>query len=430
MRKNKNRRVLSDNQYKQSRNQINEQFNKQSNDSQSRDYIQEERNYRSDSDNYEDRYEENPLYRNSRSKNTKSKKILLLISFIISLIFIGFIFVQGLFYISSRFVVTAVILLIHIICFFIFDAKKGSILKFVAKVILIVNIIFSIVFMGYYLYTVASLSGINRDNIPVSDEIKGSNAFNIMVLGLDTEGNIENSSRSDVNILLSVNLKSKDLMMTSIPRDTYLPIALGGNEQYDKLTHAANYGAEASLRTIENTFSTSIPYYFKINFTSFVDIVDVIGGIDVYNSQAFTSNISYRDYPEGNLHLDGSQALDFVRQRYGLANGDLDRGRNQEIAIQAIMKKLISPMTLIRYPKILDVLENSISTNIPINVLFNIISEHALSGGLNIENKMLNGYGEYGLPSYAMPGYRLFMYVPYDESIKEISRQIQEILNK
>ena len=123
-----------------------------------------------------------------------------------------------------------------------------------------------------------------------------NDVFNIYVSGIDTYGPVSSVSRSDVNIIMTVNRKTKKVLLTTTPRDAYVPIADGGNNQNDKLTHAGIYGVEASIHTLENLYGIKTNYYIRLNFTSFLKLVDLLGGIDVYNDQEFTSL-------HGNYHL-------------------------------------------------------------------------------------------------------------------------------
>ena len=149
-----------------------------------------------------------------------------------------------------------------------------------------------------------------------------SQSFNIYVSGIDTYGSISSVSRSDVNILMTVNRATKKILLTTTPRDAYVPIADGGNNQKDKLTHAGIYGVDASIHTLENLYGLDINYYVRLNFTSFLKLIDLLGGIDVYNDQEFTAHTNGKYYPAGKVHLDSEQALGFVRERYSLADGD------------------------------------------------------------------------------------------------------------
>ena len=113
--------------------------------------------------------------------------------------------------------------------------------------------------------------------------------FNVYISGIDTFGPVSSVSRSDVNIIMTVNKKTGRILLTTTPRDSYVKIADGGNNQYDKLTHAGLYGVDSSIHTLENLYGIKIDYYARLNFTSFLKLIDIVGGVDVYNDQTFTS---------------------------------------------------------------------------------------------------------------------------------------------
>ena len=157
-------------------------------------------------------------------------------------------------------------------------------------------------------------------------KVSKNQSFNIYISGIDTYGPISSVSRSDVNILMTVNQDTKKILLTTTPRDSYVPIADGGDNQKDKLTHAGIYGVDSSIHTLENLYGVDINYYVRLNFTSFLKLIDLLGGVDVYNDQDFTSLHGQYHFPVGNVHLDSEKALGFVRERYSLADGDRDRG--------------------------------------------------------------------------------------------------------
>ena len=183
-------------------------------------------------------------------------------------------------------------------------------------------------------------------------KVSKNQSFNIYISGIDTYGPISSVSRSDVNILMTVNQDTKKILLTTTPRDSYVPIADGGNNQKDKLTHAGIYGVDSSIHTLENLYGVDINYYVRLNFTSFLKLIDLLGGVDVYNDQDFTSLHGQYHFPVGNVHLDSEKALGFVRERYSLADGDRDRGRNQQKVIVAIIQKLTSTEALKNYDDI------------------------------------------------------------------------------
>ena len=253
--------------------------------------------------------------------------------------------------------------------------------------------------------------------------------FNVYVSGIDTYGPVSSVSRSDVNIIMTVNKKTGKILLTTTPRDSYVKIADGGNNQYDKLTHAGIYGVDSSIHTLENVYGIKIDYYARLNFTSFLKLIDIVGGVDVYNDQAFISHVGKKNFQPGLLHMNSDMALSFVRERYSLTGGDHDRGKNQEKVIAAIIKKLTSKEGLANYQSIIKELSESIQTNMPIETAMGLANEQLRAGKEYIvASQALTGTGSMSLPSYAMPGAQLYMMQIDDKSLEEVTANIKDVL--
>ena len=259
-------------------------------------------------------------------------------------------------------------------------------------------------------------------------DVKGD-SFNVYISGIDTYGPISSVSRSDVNIIMTVNRETKKILLTTTPRDSYVPIADGGNNQKDKLTHAGIYGVDASIHTLENLYGIDLNYYARLNFTSFLKLIDLLGGVDVYNDQEFTAHTNGKFYSVGNVHLDSEQALGFVRERYSLADGDRDRGRNQQKVIVAILQKLTSTEALKNYDSIIKGLQDSIQTNMPLETMMKLVNAQLESGGTyKINSQDLKGTGRMDLPSYAMPESNLYMMEISDSSLESVKAAINDVI--
>ena len=170
--------------------------------------------------------------------------------------------------------------------------------------------------------------------------------FVVYLSGVDNRGELTEKARSDVNILAVVNPTTKQAALINTPRDYYVDLA--GTDSKDKLTHAGLYGVETSMATLGNLYGVNVEHYLRINFAGFINIIDAIGGVDVYSDQAFTSvgSPGYYDpttFAEGWNHLDGKSALAFARERHAFKTGDIQRGINQMKVIDAMANKLKSP---------------------------------------------------------------------------------------
>ena len=137
--------------------------------------------------------------------------------------------------------------------------------------------------------------------------------FTVFISGIDTYGAISKVSRSDVNIIATVNPISNEVLLTTIPRDYY--VQLDGTTGYkDKLTHAGIYGIDKSIGTLENLYDINIDHYLRVNFNTLIKVVDVIGGIDIYSDKAFTPWTNRRVYiNQGINHMNGEMALAYAR---------------------------------------------------------------------------------------------------------------------
>lgn len=247
--------------------------------------------------------------------------------------------------------------------------------------------------------------------------------FAVYISGIDSYGGISTSGRSDVNIVVSINPKTKKIVTASIPRDSYVPIAGGGNDQYDKLTHAGIYGVDSSRSTIQNLLELPVEYYARVNFSSLINMVDVLGGIYVDNPVSFSARGF--NFPAGQVYLTGESALAFSRERYSLPNGDFDRGRNQMRVIEGMMRKAMSPSILLNYQQVLDTIMNSTQTNMPTSKIIELINDQIDRGGdWKFEAVSVEGHGTMGLPSYAMPGWNLYMFVPDKNSVEEVAQKL------
>ena len=260
-------------------------------------------------------------------------------------------------------------------------------------------------------------------------KVATNNTFNVYISGIDTYGPISSVSRSDVNIIMTVNQDTKKILLTTTPRDAYVPIADGGNNQKDKLTHAGIYGVDASIHTLENLYDIELNYYARLNFTSFLKLIDLLGGVDVYNDQEFTSRHGNYHFPVGNVHLDSEQALGFVRERYSLANGDGDRGRNHQKVIAAIIQKLTSAEALKNYDAIIQGLQSSVQTNMPPETMVGLVNSQLANGGkYTVTTQDLKGTGRMDLPSYAMPDSALYMLEVDQNSLEASKKAIKDIM--
>lgn len=247
--------------------------------------------------------------------------------------------------------------------------------------------------------------------------------FNVYISGIDTYGPVSSVSRSDVNMIVTVNPKTKKILMTSIPRDYYVELASFG--ALDKLTHAGIYGVEESMMTLENLFGIDIDYYARVNFTSLVTMVDALGGVIVDNPQEFESYHTHELYPKGQIEMDGETALEFVRERYGLEGGDNDRVKNQQRVLAAMIDKAISPTIIKNYSSILNAVSDSVMTNMSSEDIQKLIQMQLNDMSLwTIEQISVVGTGSTSSTCYSSPGYELYVMEPNYSSVQMASDKV------
>lgn len=190
--------------------------------------------------------------------------------------------------------------------------------------------------------------------------------FNVYISGLDFSGDISQNYHSDVNIIVTVNPKTHQVLMTSIPRDYYLN--LPSKASMDKLTHSGLYGISETIGAVEEMMGIDINYYVKVNYNTVVNLVDAIGGIDIDSPYGFTTHkmqdLSGITFVEGANHLDGRMALAYSRERASWVDGDMRRNENQQLILEAILKKATgSTAILTSYTSILDAVRGNMETN-------------------------------------------------------------------
>lgn len=253
--------------------------------------------------------------------------------------------------------------------------------------------------------------------------------FNIFISGIDSYGKISAVSRSDVNMVASINPQTKQILLVNIPRDYY--VQLHGTYGYrDKLTHAGIYGVDMSVKTVEDLFDIDINYYVRVNFSSLIDIIDAIGGVEVYSKYAFTSVIGGYHFVEGYNHLDGNKALGFARERYAFYEGDRMRGQNQQAVIQAMIKKVCSSKTILtRFDALLDSLEGSFQTNMDYKKIVELVRMQITDGAeWKVTSVGIDGCGSMER-TYSMGKTLLSVLIPYAGSVNKAESMINSVLN-
>ena len=256
--------------------------------------------------------------------------------------------------------------------------------------------------------------------------------FTVLVNGIDAqEGGVDQAANSDVNMLVTVNPTTKQILMVSIPRDYYVELASFG--AYDKLTHSGSYGIEETRKTLEKLFNVDVNYTAKANFNAVKDLVDAVGGVDVYSDLEMT----LRDedgidkyIKEGMNHMDGPTALRFARERSSYEEGDNHRIKNQQDVLKAIIKKLTSPAIISDYSSILDALGDNMNTSMKASDLKKLAKMQISDGASwDIQQYQVTGYDGSSSECYSYPGPSLYVMYPNEETVEIATQKIKAVLN-
>lgn len=275
----------------------------------------------------------------------------------------------------------------------------------------------------------------NSSSLAVSDIT--SKPFNILISGNDSFGSLDENSRSDVDMLVTINPVTSTILLTSIPRDSYVKEVCNDYAcnygVYDKLTHTGIYGVDTTKDTIENLLDIDINYVYRVNFTSMIDIVDALGGVDVTVPEGmavskFYTNSNLEGVHEGENHLDGKRALAYSRERKAYLDGDLQRARNQQQVLQAMFKKATSPEIIKNYTSLLKALIGAFDTNMTTKEITSFIKyQIQAKPSWKFEQFVLKGDND--LRMSAELGNEVSVVILYDSYINIAHDKIQAVLD-
>lgn len=259
-------------------------------------------------------------------------------------------------------------------------------------------------------------------------------SFNIYVSGVDVFGSINKVARSDSNMIVTVNMDTHEILLTSIPRDYY--VTLHSKRAKDKLTHSGIYGIKETVTTVEDLFDIDINYYVRVNFSTLIRLIDTLDGIDVNSDYEFTVDDPWEyeqvyNYKEGVNHLYGEAALAFSRERNSFIDGDNQRIKNQQKVIEAIITKVTNSKTILtKYGSVLNSMSDSFNTNINKDDISSIVKnqlEHMPTW--TIKTISLTGYDAFR-PTYSMGAQELYVELPDQNSIKEAKAEINRVMGE
>ena len=253
--------------------------------------------------------------------------------------------------------------------------------------------------------------------------------FVIFFGGNDEDGDLYLEGRTDVDMLMAVHPKTHQIAMVSMPRDSYIPNPAYGME-YDKLTHLGLSGIDNTMKGLDQYLDLhgKLNNYVVVNFRTYRNIIDALGGVDVENDVEFTA-INSMYYPAGPIHLDGEYALMYVRERYAFLNGDFERNYHQQLVMKAIITKLTSPDVIVHFNDLLDSLQGTFMTNISSDAIYDLCKMQLQDGpSWNIVNYHITG--DTG-PEYCatVPYEQSSVVYPYDDQVAFVSDVMNRVLN-
>lgn len=276
-----------------------------------------------------------------------------------------------------------------------------------------------------------------NDSLVVSDITK--NPFTILISGNDTTGDVSELSRSDVNMLVTINPKTSTILLTSMSRDTYVETVCDADGdtacpegQMDKITHTGIYGLNTTRQTVENFYDLKVNYSFRVNFTSVIDVVDALDGIDLNVEEGEQCDLFWANMkpglPVGMHHVDGETALAFARERKAYVDGDYQRVRNQQKVMQAIINRAISSSALVNYTSFINSLESAFETNMTYDEITDLIKyELQAKPDWKFETYQISGLGDELM--CASLGQAASVQVPDLNTVRIARKKIEAVMN-
>lgn len=227
-----------------------------------------------------------------------------------------------------------------------------------------------------------------------------SKPFNVLISGSDTRGGFDENGRSDVIMVATINPKTSTILLTSVPRDFYVTTACDAADgcmqgALDKITHTGIHGTNTTKRTVEQLLGIEINYTFKVGFDTVTDLVNALGGVDVYVEPGYAVTNEYFSVHEGVNHLNGHDALEYARERYAYTEGDRQRTKNQQQVLMGIVNEATKPSVITKYASIMDAMANTFSTTMSNEEISDLIKYQINNNPKwKMEQYMVDGTGD------------------------------------
>ncbi|WP_328701031.1 LCP family glycopolymer transferase [Aquibacillus kalidii] len=307
--------------------------------------------------------------------------------------------------------------------------RKGLLKKVIISFFLLVVILLG---GGGYLYfqaykaTSASfddLGGREKSDLRVETVSIDKDPISVLLLGIEDYSSGGSNGRSDSIIVLTFNQEQKSLKMLSIPRDSFVTIAGRGIE--DKINHSYAFGGpEMTIETVEDLLNIPIDYYATVNFEGFKNVVDIVGGVTVDVPFDFSEDSDDHTgklyYTEGEMLLNGKEALGYARMRKQDPLGDIGRGDRQKQVVKAVIDKLTSASTVFKIDDLSDEYGENVISNMKLKEIFNFYKEYKDFNTSNIEQLKIEG------SNGNIDG--IYYYMLDEQSLTNISNTLREHL--
>ncbi len=294
----------------------------------------------------------------------------------------------------------------------------------VISVLIVMVMVFGSYLMLNTYDTLAKITGAYHGSSRVTAE-----PFNVLISGIDSRDDItDDYARSDVNMIVTVNPNTETILLTSMPRDSYVRLHTAG--EMDKLTHTGVYGIEETQATIEDWLGIDIDYYARVDFKMLVNLVDAVGGVRVYNDIDFYSSVKGWHYKKGWHNMHGTYALWFVRERKSFKDEDEQRIRNQQKVMKALLKKVTSSRTLLmHYGDILNIVEDNMQTSFGDEEVTDLVRlQIARMPEWKIKRQWVDGVDAYRGTWTMGPERELFVSLPKKKSVEKVRRGILDVM--
>lgn len=307
--------------------------------------------------------------------------------------------------------------------------KKAKLRRIFAFFLL--TFIIALSFGGYLVYktiaaantTYSELERGEKSDLRTKEVDINKDPFSMLIIGVENYVSGGQNGRSDVLMVATINPEDKSIKLVSIPRDTRVEIS--DKEYTDKINHAYNDGKEATINTVENFLDIPIDYYTTVNFDGFKNTIDVLGGIKVnvpFNFWEKSDTTNERIYfTEGDMTLNGEEALAFARMRKRDPMGDFGRNERQKEVVKAVIQKVVSPTTLLKVDELAKEIGNNIETNFRISDGIKLVS-------------LYSGFNTSAIETFKIEGYddtinNIYYFIPDETSVQSVHEQLYRHLN-